>query len=110
MGFFIGEAKLYEVRGNKVKASQLKALSLWIPVLLHGFYDFCLSMDSVLLTVAFFIFVITGIIFGLIITKCSWLFLIIKCGFTFIIGLILNYVFTFSPEEKSKIKKLLKEL
>lgn len=57
-----------------------------------------------------FIFVITGIIFGLIITKCSWLFLIIKCGFTFIIGLILNYVFTFSPEEKSKIKKLLKEL
>ena len=59
MGFFLGDAKLYEVRGNKVKASQLKALSLWIPVILHGFYDFCLSMDSVLLTITFFIFVIT---------------------------------------------------
>lgn len=58
MGFFIGDAKLYEVRGNRGKAGQLKALSLFVPVMLHGFYDFCLSMQSALLTIAFFVFVI----------------------------------------------------
>lgn len=59
MGFFIGDAKLYEVRGNKAKAGRLQVLSLCVPVVLHGFYDFCLSMESVWLTIIFFVFVIT---------------------------------------------------
>ncbi len=58
MGFFMGDAKLHEVRGNIGKARWLKALSLIVPVLLHGFYDFSLSMQSVLLNIAFFVFVI----------------------------------------------------
>ena len=58
MGFFIGDAKLHEVRGNKAKACSLQILSLCVPVLHHGFYDFCLSMESVWLTIAFFVFVI----------------------------------------------------
>lgn len=58
MGFFLGDAKFYEVRENKRKAKMYMALSLWVPVLQHGFYDFCLSMRSVALTLVFLLFVI----------------------------------------------------
>ena len=43
MGFYYGLAKLYEKRGQLAKVSGELRSALWVPVLLHGFYDFCLS-------------------------------------------------------------------
>jgi len=43
MGLYYGEAKLCEARGNiKGMNSQLSS-ALWVPVFLHGLYDYCLS-------------------------------------------------------------------
>ncbi len=47
MGCYYGAARL---SGRKSVATLL------VPVLLHGFYDFCLSMDSIAFTGLFFIF------------------------------------------------------
>lgn len=58
MGFFLGDAKLYEVRGNKRKARMYRILSLAAPVLQHGFYDFCLSVESGILSIIFLLFVV----------------------------------------------------
>lgn len=58
MGFFLGDAKLHEVRGNKEKSRMYKVLSLLVPILLHGFYDFCLSMGSWILILIFLLFVL----------------------------------------------------
>ncbi|MCR5324151.1 MAG: PrsW family intramembrane metalloprotease [Lachnospiraceae bacterium] len=56
MGYYYGMAKLASVEGDtqKVRSSLIKAL--WIPVLLHGTYDFCLSSGYDILIVVFFIF------------------------------------------------------
>ncbi len=56
MGCYYGMAKLASVEGDnaKMKSSLIKAL--WIPVLLHGTYDFCLSSGYDSLLVVFFIF------------------------------------------------------
>ena len=56
MGLYYGLAKLYEKRGywNRVQGELRKAL--WVPVLLHGFYDFCLADDAEMVGV-FFLFI-----------------------------------------------------
>lgn len=58
MGFFLGDAKLYEARGNMKKKKQMLLLALIAPMLVHGFYDFCLSMQEPILTLVFLLFVI----------------------------------------------------
>lgn len=66
MGYFLGNAKLYEMQGNEKKAKRYAGLSLWVPVVLHGFYDFCLTMQSVILMLLFLVFVIVCDIFSII--------------------------------------------
>ncbi|MBO4911216.1 MAG: PrsW family intramembrane metalloprotease [Butyrivibrio sp.] len=53
MGAYYGVAKGYECRGrmDKMKSNVRKAF--WIPVGLHGLYDFCLSTDNPLTLFAF---------------------------------------------------------
>lgn len=58
MGFFLGDAKLYEIRGDKARAKRYMALSLWIPLALHGFYDFCLTVENFILSLVFLLFVL----------------------------------------------------
>jgi len=58
MGHYYGEAKVCEARGNKKGMDRFQRLALWVPLLLHGFYDFCLSVESFAATATFFIFVI----------------------------------------------------
>lgn len=66
MGYFLGNAKLYEIQGDKKRVKRYAGLSLWIPVLLHGFYDFCLTMESVILMIVFLVFVIVCDVFSVI--------------------------------------------
>lgn len=58
MGTFYGTARIYDAYGDHAKAQFLIFLGYIVAVLLHGFYDACLSLDNTLTTVIFYIFVI----------------------------------------------------
>lgn len=58
MGHFYGLQKTCEKYGYLDKAKINKRLSLLIPVLIHGFYDFCASVESDTLTYVWLAFVI----------------------------------------------------
>ena len=46
MGHFYGLEKAYTRYGYADAARKSRFLSLWIPVLIHGFYDFAASMEA----------------------------------------------------------------
>lgn len=56
MGSYYGMAKQCEHAGNRRGMRRGLRKSLLVPVLLHGFYDFCLSSESELLLLAFLAF------------------------------------------------------
>lgn len=56
MGFYYGLAKLYEKRGMLEKVNGELRSALWVPVMLHGFYDFCLA-DGAEMVGVFFMFI-----------------------------------------------------
>ena len=64
MGHYYGEAKSAHVRGNLGRYRRFMRLSLVIPILIHGFYDFCASTDSGLLMLLFIAFVVIIDIFA----------------------------------------------
>lgn len=57
MGLYLGHAKACEYNSNLHGKDRNLRKSLWIPVLIHGFYDYCLSVDYPVLFVVFCIFV-----------------------------------------------------
>ncbi len=61
MGYHMGLAKTAELDGDLAAAARHKRHGLLIPILLHGSYDFCLSIGSELLyyAVLFFILLLT---------------------------------------------------
>lgn len=58
MGIYYGQAKLCELKGDAkgVKSNLRKAI--FMPMLMHGFFDFCLSVDSVIMMILFFVYII----------------------------------------------------
>ena len=58
MGVFYSIAKEYDLNGDHVKSSLYRKLAMIIPVLIHGAYDFIVSMNSDYATIFFFVFVI----------------------------------------------------
>ncbi len=62
MGYYYGQAKYYEAIGYIKTSASKRRMGLLVAVLLHGTYDFCISMFSstkeVIYIVAFFGFVI----------------------------------------------------
>jgi RsiW-degrading membrane proteinase PrsW (M82 family) len=62
MGMYVGFAKYCESQGYKpgVRANLIKAVV--IPAAIHGFFDFCLFTQSVIMIVVFFIFEITMLV------------------------------------------------
>lgn len=56
MGCFYGDAKAAERENKKSLKNIYLFLAVFIPVLIHGFYDFCATVDN--MTVVFFVFVI----------------------------------------------------
>lgn len=57
MGVWYGVAKRYELAGYHEQAANARRMSLLIPVLLHGTYDFFASMENEWMLVVFLIFV-----------------------------------------------------
>lgn len=58
MGHFYGMAKYCEVRGDYAGLRTNRFMSMFIPVIIHGFYDFCASYDSEILSTIFLIYII----------------------------------------------------
>lgn len=58
MGVYLGEAKQAERDGELYEKDRYLRASIAVPVLLHGFWDFSLSVPSCVMTVAFYVFVI----------------------------------------------------
>lgn len=57
MGHFYGEAKFCWVRGDLAGCSRFRRLAFFIPVLLHGIYDFTASMGAAYGTLVFLAFI-----------------------------------------------------
>ncbi len=58
MGYFFGIAKEADLRGDKKRRKKYLRLSIWIPTIEHGIYDTALSLDSGVLLLFFFVFVV----------------------------------------------------
>ena len=58
MGHFYGLEKAYSKHGYPEQARRARILSLLIPILIHGFYDFCASVQNEVLTYVWLIFVV----------------------------------------------------
>ncbi|MCR5698575.1 MAG: PrsW family intramembrane metalloprotease [Treponemataceae bacterium] len=60
MGFFLSRAKDWKLRGNKAKSFCNLILSLAVPMVIHGIYDFLLSepIQAMNMNYIFFIYVI----------------------------------------------------
>lgn len=56
MGYFYGLAKAAWAAGERRATRRNLRRALWVPTLLHGFYDFCLDTESGLFTVIFLVF------------------------------------------------------
>lgn len=69
MGVHYGLAKRANARGDKGTETRELFLAYLVPVLIHGFYDFCLSAEGWFWIVIFFIFYIIMIIVAFIKVK-----------------------------------------
>ena len=55
MGYFLGLAKLYDLHGKENLRKKNMALSLIVPMLLHGTYDYLLFIDSSTIIILLFL-------------------------------------------------------
>ena len=65
MGRFYGKAKYCQCSGDNQGKNKNIALALFVPILTHGFYDFCAFMQTELFTIVFIVFVIAVFILTL---------------------------------------------
>ncbi len=64
MGYYYGQEKYLTNMNNKFLAGHYRRMSLWIPVLIHGFYDYVATEENFLFTIIFLAYVITLDIFA----------------------------------------------
>ena len=62
MGYYLGMSKLAALNGNKKRRNKYFILSIVIPMLLHGTYDYLLSISDVLNPISCFILFLVFII------------------------------------------------
>jgi RsiW-degrading membrane proteinase PrsW (M82 family) len=65
MGYYLGLAKICDIENNKAGKIKNIILSVLIPMLLHGAYDYFLMSNSSLLFMAFVIFIVLLYIFSI---------------------------------------------
>ena len=58
MGHYYGTAKYMYEQGEVDASRSYRRLALWIPVLLHGFYDYTLSTQSTWMVLVFILYVV----------------------------------------------------
>ena len=57
MGFYYGLAKYFDIHNDKINSKKYLRYSVWIPVLLHGLYDYIASAPGYISLVVFVIFI-----------------------------------------------------
>lgn len=65
MGYYLSLAKVYASQGKKKLEKRNLILSVLVPTILHGIYDFCLFASIDVLLIVFLIFVIAMYIFSI---------------------------------------------
>lgn len=70
MGYFYGMARNHRARGEQVRSMADRVLALLVPLLIHGIYDFALSIESDAISVAGLGF--TVVVFILAIMQERW--------------------------------------
>ena len=58
MGHYYGTAKYMDEQGAPDASRSYRRLALWVPVLLHGFYDYALSTESTWMVLVFILYVV----------------------------------------------------
>ncbi len=58
MGLFYGRAKHFANFGDPANSKKNLRLALWVPALIHGTYDFCLSANNDFLLLFFFVLLV----------------------------------------------------
>jgi len=71
MGYYLGLAKYHSVVGDKSKKNKYLLLSVLVPTILHGIYDYCLLVESYFFLGIFFVFVM--IVFRTTIKKVKYI-------------------------------------
>ena len=69
MGVFYGQAKLWERIGQMSKMRVDLILAVFLPVLMHGFFDYCLSFEAGIYTLLFYAFIIAADIICFLVVK-----------------------------------------
>ncbi len=65
MGYFLSLAKVYRGQGQKAKEKRNIILSIIMPTILHGIYDFCLMSKVTVLILIFIVFVTSLYVFSI---------------------------------------------
>ena len=65
MGYYLSLARINTVNGNRKKAKRNLALSIIVPTLTHGFYDYFLMSEIPILILACLVLLITTLVIGL---------------------------------------------
>ena len=65
MGYYLSLAKVYASQGRKDLEKRNIVLSVVVPTILHGIYDFCLFVDIDAILLVFFVFVIALYVFSI---------------------------------------------
>ena len=69
MGAWYGMAKRYDLAGDHAASARARRLSVLLPALIHGAYDFIASMDTDWLLVIFLVFVVALFVISLRLVK-----------------------------------------
>ena len=64
MGYYLGCAKICEIGRNVEACKKYRLLSLLVPMVIHGTWDFCVSMDSDILAMAAMVAIIVLTVFA----------------------------------------------
>lgn len=65
MGYYLGLAKIASLNNNKSLEIKNKLFSIFISILLHGIYDYCLLSGKIVLFIVFIIFMISLYVFAI---------------------------------------------
>ena len=65
MGYYFSLARREKIKGNKSKHDKNLFLSVLVPFLLHGFYDFCLFSGQPILFITYIVFVVSLYVFSI---------------------------------------------
>ena len=62
MGYYYGLTQWYRAHGQKSEASKSQTLTLLVPIIIHGLYDYSLDVDNAAVTIAGLVFTVVMLV------------------------------------------------